>query len=85
MRYNVIVLVEALVSLCAHIAVEAMGITPRTYRDAVRLGVKCVKDLEALVSPRNILIHRYWTVSDERVRSDFRCVEELISKIVEFA
>ena len=91
-RYNIIVLVEALVSLCTHIAINDYGVTPRSYREAVvfvseRLGVKCVSDLEALVALRNLLVHRYWVIDDrkiyENIKGDFNCVEELLRKIVE--
>ena len=45
---------EALVSLCTHIAVEDIGVKPRTYRESLRiigerLSVKCLYDLLALV------------------------------------
>jgi len=92
MRYHVIVLVESLVSLCMHVAVEAYGKTPTSYREAVklvaeRLEVPSVNELEFLVGLRNILIHRYWTVDDERiyeaVRANFKCVEELLSRVKE--
>jgi uncharacterized protein YutE (UPF0331/DUF86 family) len=92
MRYNVVVLVESLVSLCTHIAAEAYAKTPMSYREAVRvvgerLGVVCVDDLESLVGLRNLLIHRYWTVEDERiyegVKTNFKCVEKLLSRVEE--
>ena len=89
LRYNLIMLVEATVALCIHIAVEDYGVTPRSYREAVRvvaekLGVKCVRDLEALVGLRNLLIHRYWVIEDEKIheniRKNFKCIEELLEK-----
>jgi len=92
MRYNVVVLVESLVSLCMHVAVEAYAMTPASYREAVRvvaerLGVSHVGELESLVGLRNILIHRYWTVEDEKVyetaKANFECVEELVSRVDE--
>ncbi len=91
-RYNIIVLVEALVSLCLHIVSEAFGERPTTYREAVRvaaerIGVIRVKDLESLVGLRNLLVHRYWNVEDERVyrslKADFKSVEELLAKVEE--
>jgi len=91
-RYNLIILVESLVSLCMHIAVEAYAKTPLSYREAVkfvteRLSVSCTRDLEALVGLRNILVHRYWTVMDEKVyesiKNDFKCIHELIGKVRE--
>ena len=81
-----------MVSLCMHIAVEAYAKTPLSYREAVkfvaeRLGVSCIRDLEALVGLRNILVHRYWTVMDEKVyetvKNDFKCIHELIGKVRE--
>lgn len=92
MRYNIVVLVESLVSLCVHVATEAYDRKPTSYREAVRilaerLGLKCVGDLEGLVGMRNLLIHRYWFVEDERiydsVKADFKCVEQLLSGVEE--
>jgi len=92
LRYCVIALVEALVALCTHVAVEELGREPRTYRESVRLvaehlGVECRDSLEALVGLQNILIHRYRIVDDERiyksVKKDFKCVEELLRRVVE--
>lgn len=91
-RYNLIILVESLVSLCMHIAVEAYSRAPSSYREAVRfvaerLGASCVRDLESLVSLRNILVHRYWTVMDEKVyeavKENFGCIYEFIDKVKE--
>ena len=91
-RYNIIVLVESLVSLCMHIAVEAYGKTPSSYRESVRfiaerLNMGCISDLESIVGLRNLLIHRYWTVDDERVyesvKENFHCVEGLLKRIEE--
>jgi uncharacterized protein YutE (UPF0331/DUF86 family) len=92
MRYNMVILVEAIVSLCLHIIVEAYGETPRSYREAVRavaerLSIPCADELEDMVGLRNLLIHRYWTVDDERlyenVKEDFKCVEELLRRVEE--
>jgi len=91
-RYNIIVLVESLVSLCMHIAVEAYGKTPSSYRESVRfiaerLNMGCISDLESVVGLRNLLIHRYWTVDDERVyesvKENFHCIEGLLKRIEE--
>jgi uncharacterized protein YutE (UPF0331/DUF86 family) len=73
-RYNIIVLVEALVALCSHIAVEELGKIPRSYRESVRivaeyLNIPCIDDLETLVGLRNLLIHRYQIILDDKVYS----------------
>ncbi len=89
-RYNIIVLVESLVSLCLHLAVEGFGMRPATYREAVRVvaervSVVCMKDLESLIGLRNLLVHRYWVVDDEKVyqsvKANFKCVEDLLNRV----
>ena len=89
-RYNIIMLVEALVALCLHIAREVYSYTPKSYTDAVRLvceklKIPCVNDLVALVRLRNIIIHRYWSIDDhkiyESVKRDFKCINELINTV----
>ncbi|RLI04611.1 DUF86 domain-containing protein, partial [Candidatus Bathyarchaeota archaeon] len=91
-RYNVVVLVESLVSMCIHVAVEVYAKKPVSYREAVRvvaerLGLVQVNNLESLVGLRNLLIHRYWTVEDEKVyrdvKTNFKCVEEFLSRVEE--
>jgi len=90
MRYNVVILVEAVVSLATHILVEEFGYKPRSYVEAVeqlslRLGVGCSEELKALVRLRNLLVHRYWAIDDGKVydsiKRDFDCVRELIEVV----
>jgi uncharacterized protein YutE (UPF0331/DUF86 family) len=89
-RYNIIVLVEALVSICVYVSKEILGYTPSSYRDAVshvckKLGIKCAEDLVALVRLRNILVHRYWVVDGkilyESAKKDFACIEEFLESL----
>ena len=89
-RYNIVVLVESLVSLCVHLASEGFGMRPSSYREAVRVvaervDVRSVGDLESLVGLRNLLIHRYWSVEDRKVyqslKANFKCVEEFLGKV----
>lgn len=91
-RYNIIVLVESLVSLCLHLASEGFRGRPTSYREAVRIvaermGVACVGDLESLVGLRNLLIHRYWNVEDGKIyqslKANFKCVEEFLRRVEE--
>lgn len=90
MRYNLIVLAEALTALSTHILVEGFGYRPRTYVEAVeqlarRLDVTCVDKLKALIRLRDPLLHAHWAIDDERVhrsiRGNFECVEELLEKV----
>ena len=89
-KYNIILLVESLISLCIHIAKERYDFVPKSYVDTVRfvaekLGLKCVNDLVALVRLRNMIIHRYWIVDDYKIyvsiKNDFECVEKLLKNI----
>ena len=91
-RYLIIVIVEALVSLCIHISTEAYNETPESYREAIRiigsrLGIKCIRDLETLVALRNLLIHRYWTIDDkqihESIKRNFECLDSFLTRIEE--
>ncbi len=90
MRYNIIVLVEALVALSIHIARNMYNYKPRSYVDAIRyVGEKIrfshLDDLVALIRLRNILIHRYWNVDDRKIydfiKQDFKYVEEFLDAI----
>jgi uncharacterized protein YutE (UPF0331/DUF86 family) len=90
MRYNVIVLVETLASICLHVATEHFELRPRSYAECFRevsqrLGVECFRDLEALARLRNLLVHRYWAVRDDMVysniKTDFKCINEFIEKV----
>ncbi len=92
MRYNIIVLVEAIVALCNHILAEDMNETASSYRESVgkvaeALGIPCTEDLQAIVGLRNLLIYRYHTIADckiyEYIKTDFKCIEELLRKIEE--
>jgi len=94
LRYNIIVLVESLVSLAIHILVEGYSYKPRQYLDAVEqlarrvgIGVECLEELKALIRLRNTLLHGYWAVDDrlvyESARRDFRCVEDLLARVRE--
>jgi len=92
MRYNIIVLVEALVALCSHIAIEELDKIPRSYRESVRtvaeyLNIPCIDDLEALVGLRDLLIHRYQVILDVKVYSfikeNFKCLHKLVDEVME--
>ena len=90
MRYQLIVLAEALASLCMRVARKVYGLVPASYRECLievgrRLGVPCIDDLSALIGLRNILVHRYFEVDDRRVhgfvRGNFTCVAEFLARV----
>ncbi len=91
-RYYVIVLVEALVALCYHIARRRFGIKPET--PFMTLNVLLEKglltseefnDLVLLVKLRNLLVHGYWVIDDKRIyeaiRNNFRNVRSFLERI----
>lgn len=91
-RYHVIVLAEALGSICLHIAREDLKQEPLSYSECFRLldeeGVcDCAKDLTAIVRLRNLLTHRYWIIDDEQVynsvKNDFKSVDKFVESVKE--
>lgn len=59
MRYQIVVLVETLGSLCLHIAAEEFGSEPKSYSECFNLlenrgGIKCSEDLTGIVRLRNL-------------------------------
>jgi len=73
MRYLLIQLVEASSSICIHILLNLFNEKPEGYPECFsRLEAKGIisKELALRLSAarlRNLLVHRYWTISDERV------------------
>jgi uncharacterized protein YutE (UPF0331/DUF86 family) len=45
----------------------------------------CLRDIVALIRLRNLLVHRYWVIDDERVywsvRNNFKCILALLDSI----
>jgi uncharacterized protein YutE (UPF0331/DUF86 family) len=71
-RYHIIVLAEALGSLCLQIAAEDLHRIPQSYSHCFKMmeeeGIcNCAKDLATIVRLRNLLAHRYWVIDDARV------------------
>lgn len=90
MRYQIVVLVEALGSLCLHIAAEDFKCEPESYSECFDLLekrglVSCAEDLIKLSRLRNLVVHRYWVIDDSKVydsiRGNFICVQELVEGV----
>ncbi|MEM4970833.1 MAG: DUF86 domain-containing protein [Sulfolobales archaeon] len=96
-RYNIIVLVEALIALALHIARRAFGKEPETPIHALRIlrdeglltSDEC-DELAKLLRLRNLLVHRYWVIDDRRVydsikeNENFKPVHSLIERLKRF-
>ena len=90
LRYSLILLVEAIADAVTLILEAHYGVAPDSYRDAMLLaGEKGVipydvaRELAKLASLRNILVHRYWRVDDERLYRETRKGLESIVKALE--
>jgi len=96
LRYSIIMLVEALVDLAIAILEKDFGESIETYREAfVKLAEKGVIDIEtmqimiALVSLRNMIVHRYWAVDDVKIYRDakeggVRAVESFLAEVLRY-
>ena len=87
MKYSVIQLVEASASICVHL-LENLGERPLGYPDCfIRMGERgllpkeLASRLAAAARLRNLLVHRYWSISDLRV---YESVKEGLSDFNEF-
>jgi uncharacterized protein YutE (UPF0331/DUF86 family) len=79
-RYPTIQLVEAASSICMHILLNSFNERAEGYSDCfTRLGDKDVTSrelaerLSSAARLRNLLVHRYWAIVDEKV---YRSVRE---------
>jgi uncharacterized protein YutE (UPF0331/DUF86 family) len=95
LRYALILLVEAVVDVLVAILEADYGLAPESYREAVLLagerGVipySAARRLAQLASLRNMLVHRYWRVDDERLyretRIGLQAVEEVLGALEEY-
>jgi uncharacterized protein YutE (UPF0331/DUF86 family) len=89
-RYHIIVLAEALGSLCLQIAAEDLKRTPQSYSQCFKImeeeGIcNCAKDLTAIMRLRNLLTHRYWTIDDAQVynsiKGNFKAIDKFLRSV----
>jgi uncharacterized protein YutE (UPF0331/DUF86 family) len=91
-RYHIIVLAEALGSICLQIAIEDFKRTPQSYSECFKImeeeGIcKCAKDLTAIMRLRNLLTHRYWIIDDaqiyDSIKNNFKAVDKFLRSVKE--
>ncbi len=90
-RYQVIILAEALGGACLHIAQEDLKLQPLSFSECFILldekGIceNCAEGLGSITKLRNLLIHRYWTIDDKRIydsiKNDFNGVDKFLESI----
>jgi len=95
-RYHLITIAEAVASMALHLCRNLLDRRPETPIHAFRLlaergliSNEASMELSELVRLRNLLVHRYWVIDDEKVyesiKRDFRCVEEFIENALKLA
>lgn len=94
-KYNLVVAVEAAIDICNHLAAKAGGRAPTGYADCFRilgeLGIfkeEFVKQLQRMAKFRNLLVHLYWQVDNERVykvlKEDIADLKRYLKEIGEY-
>ena len=92
-RYHIIVLAEAIIALTLHIVRRKYGLQPETPMHALKiLKDKRVAtkqeyiDLANMFKLRNLLVHRYWIIDDEKiyysVKKDFKNIIAFIERVI---
>ncbi|ADN49693.1 DUF86 domain-containing protein [Vulcanisaeta distributa] len=91
-RYELIVIAEALMALVMHIVRRGLNERPKTpinalmmARDRGLLTMNEYEDLTKLVRLRNLLVHRYWVIDDyliyRSIKSDFKSLASFIDRL----
>ena len=87
-KYNLIVVMEGAIDICNHIAVKAGGHAPTSYADcfAILEELKVLSPglsakLKLMAKFRNLLVHLYWKVDNDRV---YDIIKQDISNISEY-
>jgi uncharacterized protein YutE (UPF0331/DUF86 family) len=89
-RYHIIVLAEALGSICLQIAMEDLKRTPQSYSECFKIMEEedicdCAKDLTAIMRLRNLLTHRYWIIDDTKIydsiKNNFKAVDNFLRSV----
>ncbi len=91
LRYALVQLVESLAAALAPWLEYSCDRAPETYRQVFMLAAECgilpadvARVLAALASLRNMLVHRYWSVDDERLFRETRASLEVAERAVEW-
>ena len=94
-KYNLIVAIEGVVDICNHIVAKIGGRAPCDYGDCFTilselniLSKKFSERLKRMVKFRNLLVHIYWNVDNQRVyqimKSDITDIELYLKEIHKF-
>lgn len=92
-RYHIIVVAEALIALTLHIVRRKYDLQPETPIHALKIlkdkhlvTEQEYIDLVNLFKLRNLLVHRYWIIDDEKiyhnVKRNFRNIVNFIERVI---
>jgi len=92
-RYHIIVIAEAIIALTLHIVRRKYGLQPETpihalkiLRDKRVVTEQEYIDLANMFKLRNLLVHRYWIIDDEKiyynVKKNFKNIITFIEKVI---
>ncbi len=92
-RYNIIVIAEAISAIALHICRNIYGLEPETPIHALKLLAdknliqrSLFEELVKIIKLRNLLVHRYWVIDDkiiyDAIKKDFKYVEEFIKRVL---
>ena len=91
-KYNLIVAIEGAIDVCNHIVARAGGRAPHDHADCFEvlrelkmLSDDFVERLKSKAKFRNLLVHLYWKVDDQKVfrilKTDIQDIKEYIKEI----
>lgn len=91
-KYNLIAVMEGACDICNHITVKAGGHAPQSYADCFSileelkiLPPELSTKLKLMTKFRNLLVHRYWKIDNDRVydiiKHDIPAVGEFLKTI----
>jgi uncharacterized protein YutE (UPF0331/DUF86 family) len=91
-RYELIVITEAVMALSIHIVRRDLNEKPRTpvnalmiLRDRGLLAMNEYEDLARLIRLRNLLVHRYWVIDDyliyQSIKSNFKNLVSFMNRL----
>jgi len=92
LRYQIIVLAEALGSMCLHVVINELGKEPESYLECFKILeekglITSSENLIKISRLRNLITHRYWSIENGKIynsiKNNFKEVEELLIKMEE--
>jgi uncharacterized protein YutE (UPF0331/DUF86 family) len=92
-KYQFIIAIESCIDICNHISAQNYSQTPESYSHCFKLlgdkGAISNKSAEGMAQFsrfRNLLVHLYWKVDDEKVikilKEDIQTIKDYLSEII---